>query len=69
MSKVWTRMMIVVLAQVPTAAAHPGHGMGDDPHGWLHTPIGPLHVGVTILLVAWLAGTVVLAKRARVREH
>jgi hypothetical protein len=62
-------MMIAVLAQVPTAAAHPGHGMGGVPHGWLHTPIDPLHAGVAILLVAWLAGTVILAKRARAHEH
>jgi hypothetical protein len=62
-------MMIAVLAQVPTAAAHPGHGMGGVPHGWLHTPIDPLHGGVAILLVAWLAGTVILAKRARAHEH
>jgi hypothetical protein len=62
-------MMIVVLAQVPTAVAHPGHGMRDVPHGWLHTPIDPLHLGVTILLVMWLAGTIILAKRTRAREH
>ena len=69
MSKVWTRMMIVVLARVPTAAAHPGHGMGGDSHGWLHAPIDLLQVGAAILLVAWFAGTVVLAKRASAREH
>jgi hypothetical protein len=69
MFKVWTRMMFVVLAQVPTAAAHPGHGMDGVPHGGLHTPIDLLHVGVAILLVAWLAGTIILAKRARAREH